>query len=155
MAGIQSDYYSRSGFSVKYDLKDNFPEFCNRYPDAIVDVMKEASRKAVDFVYPMTPYDPKGTSSNLHLRDSTFIQAYKNGRLGGTCFIQWRATNPKSGYHYGLPQEWGGTKAHAYQNYSTPGTGSGFMSKAWTFIEQTMPAYVSQATNNLMKEVSV
>lgn len=155
-AGVQSDYYSRSGISIKYDLRDNFPEFWQRYPDEAVEALHQAARKALDFTYPMTPYKPDDARTTMHLRDSAFIQVYKYGSLGGTCFIQWRAKNPHNGYNYGLAQEYGGTKnpPRTYQNYSTPGTESGFMTKTWTFIEQIAPAYVSKATQNLIQEVS-
>lgn len=151
------DYYSRSFISIRYSLKDNFPEFWNALPERAREVLKTAAEQAADQVYGKTPYDPNDRRTTQHLRDSTFYQVYSNGPRGGTLYLQWRAQNPYSGYHYGTNQEFGGqlNPPVTYKNYTTPGTGPGFMEEAWSIIEQLVPTLMHQELNNLTQEMAV
>lgn len=157
MARKLGNIYSRSLISVKYRLNDNLPLFVNQYPDVVTSALKDAAKDAVDTTKDMVPYKPNDPNSSVHLRDSAKIQVYQNGRLGGTCFIQWQATNPRSGFHYGIVQEAGGTlnPPTTYRNYTTPGTGPGFMTQTWNVIQQLAPVYLSQASSDLIGRISV
>ena len=159
MAGVSNgtDHYSSSFISISYDIKNNFPELWNSLPDACVDAMKLSATQALDQAYNVTPYLPDDPRTSEHLRDSTFIQVYRNGSHGGTVYVQWRARNPETGYHYGINQEFGDnmTQGVTYSNYSTPGTGPGFMELTWSVIEQTVPYYLEQDIQNAIEESSV
>lgn len=145
-----TEYYSNSGLSIKYSMKNNFPDFYTQYPNQVVETLREVAEDAKDFAEPLTPM------KTGRLRESATVVVYRNGLLGGTVYLQWRATNPRNGFHYGIVQEAGGTMdpPATYENYTTPGTGPGFMASAWGYIEQTAPEYVAQATNDLIHEVS-
>ena len=151
------DYYSSSFISVSYSIQDNFPFFWAALPERAVEVLQQAAKLATDQVYGMTPYDPNDTRSTQHLRDSTFYQVYRNGEAGGTLYLQWRAQNPYNGYHYGINQEFGNrlSPPATYRNYTTPGTGPGFMEKAWSVVEQLTPALMNQMLNDLAVETAV
>lgn len=151
------DHYTSSLISVSYKLQDNFPFFWAALPEQAVAVLEKAAKAATDHVYELTPYDPNDRRSTQHLRDSTFYQIYRNGEAGGTLYLQWRATNPFNGYHYGISQEFGGTlnPPVTYQNYTTPGTGPGFMETAWSVVEQLVPELINQMLNDLVSETAV
>lgn len=150
------DYYSSSHISIRYDVKNNFPEVWAKLPERAIEALIKAANQGLDLAYPSTPYDPIGYRSSIPLRDSTFIQVYANGPHGGTLYVQWRATNPYTGYHYGINQELGFDSIHGtYKNYTTPGTGPGFMEKTWSVIEQTVPLYLANETQSLIQENSV
>lgn len=146
------DHYSTSFVSIRYSLKDNFPLFWQTMPDRARDVLKTAAKQATDQVYEKTPYLPNDPRSTQHLRDSTFYQVYSNGERGGTLFLQWRAKNLYTGFHYGIMQE---IMSEEEYHRTTPGTGPGYMEEAWSVIEQMVPTLMNQELNNLTKELAV
>jgi len=153
----KTDHYSSSHISVSFDIKNNFPFLWAALPETAVQAATLAATQALDQVHGRTPYLPDDPRSNVHLRDSTFIQTYRNGPHGGTIYVQWRAKNSETGYHYGINQEFGDniTQGSTYKNYTTPGTGPGFMEQTWSIIEQLLPYYVETGVNNLIEENQV
>ena len=152
-----TDHYTSSFISVRYSIKDNFPFFWAALPDRARVVLEKAAKQATDHVYGQTPYDPNDKRTTQHLRDSTFYQVYSNGERGGTLYLQWRAQNPYNGWHYGINQEFGGSlnPPVTYRNYTTPGTGPGFMEEAWSVVEQMVPTLMNQEIDNLIQESSI
>jgi hypothetical protein len=153
----KTEHYSSSHISIRYDVKDNFPELWEELPETCVQALYKAAQQGLDYAYIRTPYLPDDPRSNVHLRDSTFIQIYRNGSHGGTLYVQWRARNSVTGYHYGISQEYGNRLAPpaTYENYTTPGTGPEFMEATWSVIEQMTPKYLETDIQNLIQENSV
>lgn len=146
----KSNIYSSSLISISYSVADNFPTVWKMMPDRAADALEKAAKMGIDAAFPVTPYKDNDTRTTQHLRDSTFTQVYRNGARGGTLYLQWRAQNPTNGFHYGTVQEF-----TQFENYSTPGTGPGFMEKAWSTIEQVVPELLEQEIQNLIAENAI
>ena len=118
--------------NVNFKLERNLiPQFIDGVQDATQRALLDAGHETVDLVRGRTPFDPKKTSGR-HLNDPQVRQYGKN-----TVYIQWLAQN--NGYYYGPIQN-----ATQYQNYSTPGTGPGFMDEAALILPKLALDYVER-----------
>lgn len=129
--------YGRSGNSVtcKLDIKRNeIPNILKQLGNSTLDGLKVCAQDALDFVEPMTPKDTG------RLRDQTRIQVHGSGNDNafGSVSISWMAQSDSANrYRYGIAQE-----HNQYQNYTTPGTGPGFMAAAGNYMNQTALQYI-------------
>jgi hypothetical protein len=144
-----SSYKSARGFSLYFDTNDNLPEFYKEYPQLTVETIKKTAQDAMTQTWSMTP------QKTGQLRNNTDVIAYGKGALGGTVYARWLAQDPRSGYHYAIVQEVGGTKDYIFVDYTTAGTGPGFIKKTWEIISQNAMNDLQTATNQLIHKVSV
>lgn len=137
---VGSAIFSGSGYSIKYDMAfdDHLPTITHNLAGKTIDALKQAADEAIQEVANITPYDPNSNHPGPHLKDSAYSAAYRLGPQAGTVRITWTAKSNTSqkwpDFHYGIAQNQGGADGVRYQNYSTPGTGPGFMDKAWSYI---------------------
>ena len=122
-----------AGFSlnVNFKLERNLiPQFIDGTEYATQRAILDAGHQVVSLVEPYTPYDPKVFHS--HLNQPQVRQYGKN-----TVYVQWLAQN--DGYYYAPIQN-----ATQHQNYSTPGTGPGFMDAANEMLPKLALDYVER-----------
>lgn len=144
-----SSYKAARGFSLYFDTKDNLPEFYKEYPQLTIDTIKKTAQDAMDQTWSVTP------QKTGQLRNNTDVIAYSKGSLGGTVFARWLAQDPRTGYHYAIVQEEGGTKDYIFVDYTTVGTGPGFIKKTWDIISQRALPDLQTSTQQLIHKVSV
>lgn len=149
----RSEYLSGRGFSMFVDLKDAIPDIYEELPRASVDAVKKVAEQARVENEGLTPM------KTGRLRNNTDIVGYVNGSLGGTVYVRWLATNPKDGYRYAYPQEMGRGEGKAsdryYVNYTTPGTGPGFMKATHDTIKQNIVGATADGIQELIKSNGV
>lgn len=145
----RSGYLSGRGFSLYYSVNDGLADFYQKYPTLTVETLKKTTQQAMDETWSITPM------KTGQLREETKVIAYQKGSLGGTVYGQWLAMNPKDGFHYAITQEAGRAGDFLYVDYTTPGTGPGFIKATWDIIKENAMEDLQNATNNLIHEVSV
>lgn len=148
MPNHKSYSYSTRGFSMRFDIKSGFADFYNQYPQRTVDITKQVAEAARMAHYDETPY------AGGQLRENVTIVGYTKGSLGGTVYVQWRAQNPKDGYHYAKAQNEGGTRQNYYV-YHTPGTGPHFMDATMEDIVANVGEALADGTQDLIQETAV
>ena len=123
--------YSRSGISVSMSILDEIPGWTGTLAETTVSAVRDAAETALDYIN--ETITPKKTGN---LRDSAKVGFYK-GLTSGTIYVTWGARS-SSGYQYAGAQEWGGTlnPPVQYKNYTTPGTGPGFMAQTFAVWQQ-------------------
>lgn len=144
-----SSYKAARGFSLYFDTKDNLPDFYQEYPQLTIDTIKKTAQDAMDQTWSVTP------QKTGQLRNNTDVIAYSKGSLGGTVFARWLAQDPRTGYHYAIVQEEGGTKDYIFVDYTTVGTGPWFIKKTWDIISQRALPDLQTSTQQLIHKVSV
>ena len=137
-------YQSGSGISIRYNVEDALPDFYNAYPEITLETLRQTAQNALEATTNMTPM------KTGELRNNRQVTVYQNGRLGGSIYVGWWATNDR-GQHYAQYQEAG----VGYTHYTTPGTGPGFMEATYNIIGENAMKDVTEATQNLFREVSV
>lgn len=144
-----SSYKTSRGFSLYFDTKSNLPTFYNEYPQLTTETIKKTAQNAMDQTWSMTP------QKTGQLRNNTDVIAYGKGALGGTVFARWLAQDPRTGYHYAIVQEVGGTKDYLFVDYTTPGTGPGFIKATWDIIKATALPDLQTSTQQLIHKVAI
>lgn len=142
----KSVYLSGRGFSTYIDLKDSLPDISEALPDTAIQALKDVAEKA------RAEHEGETPMKTGKLRDKTRIVGYKNGSLGGTVYIQWLATDQRTGFHYGIVQEQGRAGDNYFVDYTTPGTGPGFMKATWETVKANLADGMADTINELIKD---
>lgn len=146
----KSYYLSGRGFSTFFDLKDGLPDYYEQMPMVAMSKLKKVAQEAYQNHIGETPMSIGGGN----LRNNVSIVEFQKGSLGGSVYVQWRAT-AQNGYHYGIVQEQGKIGPYEIHKYSTSGTGPYFMKKTHDEIEQTMTGAVKDGLDELKRKTAV